>query len=374
MSEEKKPGEALAKIGDEKTIVVEADFGQVYLKVIRGQIMAPLKARMTLYERLGQIYKVAAKREKDPATGQWSEREVWSVTAAGYSHLNKVASISLCSPQNVIVDGQAVPNPHIERDRRTKAVESVNIRRMGIGYSPAGNIVIVDKTLFYNVYTYLIQGIQAKMKRTVWKNGQPTDEKQFPNAAAYGIKDERPKGSGSWHFFAVEMPLGIWVNYEDQAIIDCLEDHTQRQRFGERIAQRICDRNILKDHPAIAVAQVAQKTGSSGTEGTVYVHGWRNANGAADINDLVLKAEAGMGSSEKTFEGTPIVVDAEEIKGEELEEEQLDLEAEASEDREASSEPIAEPARTAPPAGGYGEATFKDLKKRYETPKAGPKP
>lgn len=113
---------------DEKRIALAADFGQFYVTVHGGQIMAPVRAQMTLYERLGQIYKIQGGRKDAPPK--------YNITASGYSHLNKVASISVVTPQSVIVDGRPVPNPHIERNPKTKAIESVNIRKMGIGYSP----------------------------------------------------------------------------------------------------------------------------------------------------------------------------------------------------------------------------------------------
>jgi hypothetical protein len=216
------------------------------------------------------------------------------ITAPGYIHLNKVSGISILTPQQIIVDGQARPNPHIERNPKTKAVENVAIRKLGIGYSPAGNIVVVDKTLFYNIYTYFIQSIQAKMKKKKW-GSKDKNEKAFPNCAKYGVQEEKPKDPGGrWVFYAVEPPLGLWANYDEQAIIDCLEEHTQRQRFGDRIAQKIVERNIFKDHPAIGTSQVKGiEGGASGFKASVTVYGWRNEMKPKDLTDIVKQAEEG---------------------------------------------------------------------------------
>jgi len=289
-----------SEVNAPKMLALAIDFGVVYTKVQDGQIMAPIRADMTLQERLGQIYK---------------QKDKYLVTATGYRHLNKVASISIVTPQSVIVDGHPVPNPHIERNSRTRAIESVNIRKMGIGYSPAGNVVVLDKTLFYNVYTYFIQSIQAKMKRVVWISGKPTDKKEFPNCAVYGTADEKPKAAGRWAFFLTEEPLGIWINYEDQAINDCLEEHTQRQRFGDRMATTIVERNILKDHPAIAVSQVFEKTGNAGIQATVTIHGWRNDNSPRNISEIMRRAEDGKESADFEVQAEIITeVDTEEEK------------------------------------------------------------
>lgn len=326
-----------------KELVLAADFGQVYIKVQPGgQIMAPIKASMTLFEGLGQIYK---------------QKDKYLITAIGYRHLNKVASISIVKPQSVIVDGKPVPNPHIERNSRTKAIESVNVRAMGIGYSPAGNIVVLDKTLFYNVYTYFIQSVQAKMGRARWKNeggrNIKTDEKEFPNCAVYGIADEKPKGTGPWAFFLTEDPLGIWVNYEDQAIGDCLEEHTQRQRFGDRMATTIVERNILKDHPAIAAAQVMMKTGPGGNQANVVVFGYRNDNTPRNIAEIMRQVDSGDDS--KDFE-----VQAETIVAVDVDEEKAAMEEVSGDDK---LEKLGDPGRDAAPPQAFFDKQAKELAK-----------
>ncbi len=298
-------------------VALNADFGTLYVKVKGDQILRPIKAQMALFERLGHIYQIKGK---------------YSISASGYAHLNKVASVSLVTPQTVIVDGVEKPNPYIERNPKTKAIETVNIRKIGIGYSPAGNLVIIDKTLFYNVYTYFIQSIQAKMKREEYKNGKKTGQKAYPNCAVYGTADEKPDLEGKWAFFETASPLGIWVNYEDQAIIDCLEEHTQRQRFGDRIAQTIVERNILKDHPAIGVSQVnVVGEDEKNPRAYVTVYGYRNDLEPPQIKEILRQAEKG---------SDEIEVKSEVIDMVDHEEEEAILKEAAQEDKEiADREP-----------------------------------
>ncbi len=271
----------------DQRIVFNAEFGKLYQVVRGGQVLAPIKAEMTLYEKLGHICNIQGK---------------YAISSQGYIHLNKVASISIVTPQSVIVDGRPVPNPHIERDPKTKAILAVNIRKMGIGYSPAGNIVVVDKTLFFNTYTYFIQSIQAKMKRVKYEKGEKTNQKQHPDCAVYGIAAEKPNKPGSWHFLPTEGEIGIWINLDDQAIVDCLEEHTQRQRFGDRIAQKIVERNILKDHPAIGITQVyvpdekKNKENDQGAVAVVTVYGYRNELEPVNIAEIMKQAERGQES------------------------------------------------------------------------------
>lgn len=233
------------KTAQPKKVVLTTDFCELYVKVREnGQILRPMRAIFTLFHKLGHLYKM---------------KDTYSITNTGYRILNKVASVSLATPEKVIVDGRAQPNPYIERNKKTKLNEIVWIRKVGIGYSLIGNVVVIDKTLCYNIKTYFLQAIQAKMEKQEWQNDQPTGKLLYPNCAKLGTEDKQPQEDGSWVFFMVEKPLGLWVNYSDPAILDCVKDHIQRQRFGDRIAQTIVERNILKDHPAISVSKVEEK-------------------------------------------------------------------------------------------------------------------
>lgn len=297
-----------------RQVALQAEFGKVYIQERGGKILEPIRADMNLDSRLGQLY------EQDGKV---------LVTAAGYWHLNKTAAISIVNAGSVVVDGRQMGNPYIYRNPETKAVEGVAIRKLGIGFAPTGQLVVVDRTLYFNTWTYFLQSIQAKMSRMVWaKNAQsgrfePTDRRKHPDCAEYGVKDQPPDKArgGRWVFYPIEGPLGVWVNFLDSATLECLKEHTQRQRFGERIASTIIDRNIFKSHPAIAVAEIgaiqvkgpepeAGEDGEHGDEGggkpkgrwqkkvrkewrgTVTVYGWRHTLEVHDLTAILKAAEA----------------------------------------------------------------------------------
>ena len=276
MPDTKKQSDKLAQKSDK--IALRAEFGDVYVRVRDDQIMRPVKARITLFSQLKHFYSI--------------KKGSYAITAAGYVHLNKVASINLVTPQYVIVDGKKQHNPRVERNNRTRAIEAVSIRKLGIGYSPIGNITVIDKTLFYNIYTYFIQSVQAKMNKVVWKNGSPTDEKLYPDCAFTGTASDEP-GTGKWAFFETVEPLGIWVNYEDKAILDCLDEHTQRQKFGDRMAQKIVERNILKDHPAIGETQIEPQKLNGKDVAYVTVYGYRHDLEPANLKEITKQVEDG---------------------------------------------------------------------------------
>lgn len=273
----KKATDKPVRVEGEKTekVGLTAAFGTVYVKVKGNEIMRPIRAQMALLDKAGHFYKIQKK---------------YSISSEGYTHLNKVASVSIVTPQKVIVDGREQPNPYIERNETTKMIEGVHIRKIGIGLSPVGNITVRDKTLYYHIYSYFIQSIQAKMEKIEWESGKPTDKKIHPDCAAIGTAKKEPEKKGSWEFFPTVPPLGIWVNYEDPAIIDCLKEHTQRQRFGDRIAQTIVERNILKDHPAIGVSTVHPNEAG---KAYVTVYGYRHEFGPPQISEILEQAERG---------------------------------------------------------------------------------
>jgi hypothetical protein len=295
MTEKKEPigqaAQAKAAPREEK-VALTADFGKVYCRIQGNEIMRPVRADMTLYEKLGHFYSIYSGKEKGNEGGEEKKVFKYALTSAAYIHLNKVASISIATPQFVIVDGVQQPNPYIERNKKTKSVEAVHIRKIGIGYSPIGAVVVIDKTLYYNTYTYFIQSIQAKMKKQKWEKGHPTGP-AFPDAAELGTGGAKPSKKGNWIFFLVQDPVGIWANIEDQAIKECLDEHIQRLRFGDRIAQKIVERNILKDHPAIGVTNVFVKDGTDGKWASVVVYGYRHDKMAPNIAELMRKAETG---------------------------------------------------------------------------------
>lgn len=299
------------KSGNGKKVALTADFGKVFIRVKDNQIMRPIRAQMSLFEKAGHFYK---------------SKNDFPISFPGFKQLNKIASVNVVTPQKVMIDERERLNPHIERNPKTKMIETVNIRKIGIGYSPAGNITVIDKTLFYNLYAYFIESIQAKMKKVKWEKGKATDVKLYPNCAVIGTENEKPEKEGSWAFFETVSPLGLWINYEDPAIIDCLNEHTQRQRFGDRIAQTIVERNILKDHPAIGIDKVQPQTG--GQEGDrrafVTVYGYRHEFNVPQINDILAQAERGQEAIE---------VKAEVIDMVELEEEEKVIEEVAAEDK-----------------------------------------
>jgi len=285
-------GASVERIPSRK-LMLTGDFGRLYVKVTpSGHILRPLYSEIQLWQKLGHYYFLSRYDGKEKKTVKR-----YPITSSGYTYMNKVAGITLLTPGIVVADGKEKPNPYVERNPRTRAIDAVILRKIAIGYNPAGNVVGIDKTLYYLPFTYFIQSIQAKMKAVEWENGRPTDKLENPNAGKIGEAGEKPKSPGSWVFFPIEEPIGIWINYEDPAIRGCLDEHTQRQRFADRIAQKIVERNALRDHPAIGIGE-ATPVGSEGLSAWVGVYGYRHDLTYPDLADLLSQAEKGTGEIE----------------------------------------------------------------------------
>ena len=150
------------------------------------------------------------------------------------------------------------------------------------------------------------------MKKVVWENDRPTDKRKHPNCGDIGVEAKPPEKDGQWAFLETAFPLGIWVNYDDPIIIACMNEHTQRQRFGDRIAQAIVERNILKSHPAIGVDKIIPQAGNK--RAFVGVFGYRHDLGPYQIKEIMAQADMGSEDIEVKAENIEEITEEEEAR------------------------------------------------------------
>lgn len=221
-----------------------------------------------------------------------------TVTVIGYTKLNKVASLNVINAPHLYVDGKEVNNPYVERNPVTRAIESVAIRKLCIGFSPVGNWVVIDKTVFLNIYTYFLQSLFAKVKDAKGENapgipvGVPVYCPLAPDAKIEtlpgtndicAINEDNKK---VYIFKQIEPGSGMWIDVSHREIIDAYKEHIQRQKFGDRLADSIATRNVLKTHPAIGIQQV---TLADNNTAWVTVYGWRHESGKKEIEAIAKK-------------------------------------------------------------------------------------
>lgn len=217
------------------------------------------------------------------------------ISAAGYKKLNRIASINIISPPTLWWADKEVPNPYPIQGKEEGTIKAIIMRRIGIGFSPIGNLVIIDKSLYFNIHSYWMETLAklASTKPVVAKLGVrymcPFAPSEEPKEGKEGEFYVRTSENKIYLFIGMEAGTGIWLDLGHDEAIKIFKDHTQRQKFAERIGQTILDRNILKDHPAIGLQNVIPKNGYA----QVNVYGWKHDLTRNDFDDLTQKAIAG---------------------------------------------------------------------------------
>ena len=169
----------------------------------------------------------------------------YSITAAGYYHINKFSNINLLTPPSVIVDGVMQGNPYIIRDRNNQQILMVIVRKIAFGRSPMGNFVAVDQTLSYAPKSYFIRNLYKLVDDN-------------PNMAVIRIKESLTgEELKNGYFVETVDGLGVYISnimHKDFRLV--LKNYSDNQIMGERKATTICERNCLRKHPAIGVSNV----------------------------------------------------------------------------------------------------------------------
>lgn len=274
------------------------------VRVHEGGKLRSFIAKIPLSERAGEIQRIQGKD---------------AITKKGYMKLNKVASINLVNAPSLFYEGKEVSNPLVLTNPETRSIEFVAIRKLGIGFSPVGNVVIVDKTIFFNIYTYFLQALFKKVKGKNASNGGPgmIGTSAVCPMAPKGKPKKVPDSPGeycvidnarTYIYKPIEPGVGIWIDLGHGDIQDCIGEHIQRQRFAERLADAFVSRNVLKDHPAIGVEQVEVNQGYA----WVTVYGWRNELTEATVRQIAKEID------KEVPEGVTVERDVEEAQFEDV--------------------------------------------------------
>ncbi|MBW7995346.1 MAG: hypothetical protein FVQ81_02000 [Candidatus Glassbacteria bacterium] len=315
-----------------------------------------------------------------------------AINSGGYNRLNQVANINLIKPNSTIVDGNLKPNPHVEIDQKTKCISMVWTRTVGIGFSPVGNLVLVDKSVVFNVRTYFLQDLQAKIKRfptagvmgrldkppTSWKG---IEEKWAKTDSGKSYKEKKEievkPGADSDLFFVPvdyfgDTALGLWVDLTHPEIQAAYNEHQQRQKFADRIADTICGRNVLKAHPAIGQGDITDRivkdaAGKDTGTARVIVYGFKHALDLTDMKKLSTSAEHGdLDAAKEVIEDANVEIITDEEPNEPGLDEVDQGKAEQVEDEEAEEKPDdkkkgpdPEPEPEKPPAGEKADPSAK---------------
>ena len=175
----------------------------------------------------------------------------YGIQVDGYNHMNKVAGLYILKPPTVDVDGIKKGNPHIIRQMNPLApgygaVELAVARKIAFGRAPgSGNPVAIDQTISFAPYTYLIESLLKLVDKS------PTV------AQLRTVSSLDPDEKKNQKRYVIDENLCILIkDMSSPEYLKALKNHSTNQKFGERKAVSICERNCMKKHPAIGINRV----------------------------------------------------------------------------------------------------------------------
>lgn len=225
------------------TAMIHLDLDQQEASLVKMTSTGLVKAVKT-YVRVnpskGETYTLP-KWTLDEQSNQWVKEEQIILTAMGYHRLNQFAGVSLNGPDTLLDDdGNVKPNPYSHRVNGE--VQYVKVRRFGIGRNAIGNWIAMDLTVTYDLELYFAQDIWAKWRGKT-NAAAPADWGKVystENIPSEILTDGSKK--------VVHCPGGVSlaVDLTSMQVLSLFNDRVKRQKFCERNAITICDRNILK--------------------------------------------------------------------------------------------------------------------------------
>jgi hypothetical protein len=281
--------------------------GAVFVKRTDSGLVKAVKAQIKLEEKKGHLAEIQGKV---------------MITGAGYNEMNKVAGVSIITPEKLTLpDGSMVVNPYPIIEPSSGSISKVWVKKMAIGLSPIGNLVITTSTLLYDIQMYFIQDLVKKIKFNATA-GRLCMESML-------TEQDRQKGI----FCRIEGELGVWADFSHKEILTCIETFVQNKLFAERKAQTIAERNAMKKHPALATTLVVPSGPEKARVAVVNVVGFSHDFSQQELLDIAQKAS----------DGEPITVNNKkvevvDISSSELTEEDLVTSTDEEENPEGANE------------------------------------
>ena len=295
--------------------------------------IAAVWQRVRLEEAKGHLYEI------DGSIG---------IAAQGYQQLNRIAGLSILTPPRLTLpDGKVVVNPFPIVDPDTRQISQVWCHKIAVGRGPTGNLVVSMATLLYDVNVYLLEEVYKKFKR---------DAKVGRLVLHAAITDEdRLK----YLPMRVTPEITLLADPTHPDVILSLGNYVQRIKFGERLAQTICERNALRHHPALTFSKVPTSGSPKSRWTELPVIGWTHNLTHDELIELGRRAS----------EGDDVAADVIDTRAEATDEDEVGAVSDVGE--EGSGGPDIEPSRSLPESTGQ---TLNDLLPPVQAPNQQPDP
>lgn len=267
--------------------------GEVFYKRLPNGSIRSVKGAPTLREANGEIAVIQGKA---------------MTTSKGFNSLNQIAGLSIVTPEKLTLpSGDIVVNPYPIADPDSGTISKIWVKKMAIGYSPIGNLVVTTATLLYDIKMYFIQDVMKKVQKNK-ASGRVCLEQTI-------TEEEKKNGI----FLKVEGNLGICAIVNDPDILKAFDTFINKKLFAERNAQSICERLAMSKHPALAHAAYVEAKGQDKNHvAKVQIVGFVTDFSREQILDIASKAERGEeieinGQKAEIIEMAPVEASSEEI-------------------------------------------------------------
>jgi len=255
--------------------------GEVFIKKVEGGQIRSVKGLMILEESNQELAVIQGKV---------------MTTGKGFNKLNQIAGLSIITPEKLTLpSGDVVVNPYPILDEASGSITKVWVKKIAIGYSPIGNLVITSATLLYDVRMYFIQDV---LKKVQYNQGAG-------RVCMEQTLTEKEKETGV--FLKIDSNMGVWADFSNKDILKALDTFVSKKLFAERNAQTICERLVMGRHPALAHAAYVNTHGPEKRHtAKVPVIGYVHDFDREKLLDIAAQAERG---EEVRVDGQRVQVD-----------------------------------------------------------------
>jgi hypothetical protein len=242
--------------------------GEVFVKRLPNGQIRTVKGVMNLKESSSEIAVIQGKA---------------MTTAKGFYHANQIAGLSIITPQNLTLPtGETVVNPYPIMDPDSQTIRKIWVKKMAIGYSPTGNLVITSATLLYDMNMYFIQDLLKKV----------TYNAEAGRVCVESMLTDEEKKTGI--FYKIDGVMGVWAKVSNKDILKCIDTFVNKKQFAERNAQTIAERLAMQKHPALShIAYVDAKGTEKQRAAQVTIIGYVHELTQDKLLDIAEQAERG---------------------------------------------------------------------------------
>lgn len=165
------------------------------------------------------------------------------ITAQGFVYLNSLAPIAFI-PQPTLFnsDGREVGNPC-----KDLALRTVTVRRFAVGRSWDGQLRAYDLTLTYDLNAYFAADVLGKFNLCSSRDKQMTPPEWgtiVNERAAEKLLDKQD----TWSYVKVAPGICLAFDCTHPVVRALYRENAEREKFPDRQAIALCNRNILKLH------------------------------------------------------------------------------------------------------------------------------